>query len=73
MSRTVIMGGTVVSMEPGQPDGETADVLIENDRITEMGTLGTIAGAEVVAALSRLVLPASVMPMSTPGRPVCAE
>ena len=60
------MGGTVVSMEPGQPDGETADVLIENDRITEMGTLGTIAGAEVVDALSRLVLPASVMPMSTP-------
>ena len=39
MSRTVIMGGTVVSMEPGQPDGETADVLIENDRITEIGTL----------------------------------
>jgi hypothetical protein len=40
------MGGTVVSMEPGQPDGETADVLIENDRITEIGTLGTIAGPE---------------------------
>ena len=39
MSRTVIMGGTVVSMEPGQPDGETADVLIENDRITEIGML----------------------------------
>jgi|GEM_PF-5209861 hypothetical protein len=26
-------------MEPWQPDGETADVLIENDRITEIGTL----------------------------------
>ncbi len=57
MSRILIKGGTVVSMHPGQPDGEIADVLVENDRIAAIGVLGNIADAETIDAGDRIVMP----------------
>jgi len=57
MSRILISGGTVVSMEPGQPDGETADVLVEDAAISAIGALGDVADAEIIDATGYIVLP----------------
>jgi len=57
MSRILISGGTVVSMEPGQPDGETADVLVEDAPISAIGALGDVADAEIIDATGYIVLP----------------
>jgi 5-methylthioadenosine/S-adenosylhomocysteine deaminase len=57
MKRILIKGGTVVSMHRGQPDGAVADVLVEDDRIAEIGTLGDVADAEILEGRDRIVMP----------------
>ena len=57
MSRILIKGGTVVSMEPGQPDGVTADLLVEDDTIAAIGDIPAAGDAEVVDATDRIVMP----------------
>jgi len=57
MARTVIKGGWVVSMDPrlgGIRDGE---VLIEGDRIVEVGANVNSEGAEVLDAAGCIVIP----------------
>ncbi|MGB0629986.1 MAG: amidohydrolase family protein [Alphaproteobacteria bacterium] len=57
MSRILIRGGTVISMEPEQPDGIVADVLIEDETISDMGDLGDVGNTEIVDAAGHIVLP----------------
>jgi len=57
MSKILIRGGTVVTMEPGLPDGASADILVENDTITAIGDIATADGAEVIDATDRIVMP----------------
>lgn len=57
MSKILIRGGTVVTMEPGLPDGAPADVLVEGDTITAIGNIPSAEGAEVVDATDRIVMP----------------
>lgn len=58
MSRTLIAGGTVVSMEPGQPP-QRADVLIEDDKIAAIEPSIT-ADAAVIDAAGCIVAPGLV-------------
>ncbi len=57
MSRILIRGGTVVTMEPGLPDGAPADVLVDGETITKIGNIPSAQGAEVVDATDRIVMP----------------
>ena len=57
MSRILIRGGTVVSMAPGQPDGEPADILVEGDRIFAIGELSGTENVETIDATGRIVMP----------------
>ncbi|WP_026198123.1 amidohydrolase family protein [Sciscionella marina] len=58
--RTVLRGGTVVSMDPAVGDLPRGDVLIEDGRIAAVaGDLGA-ADAEIVDAVGKIVLPGFV-------------
>jgi cytosine/adenosine deaminase-related metal-dependent hydrolase len=54
--RILIRGGWVVPMAPGSRPFR-GDVLVDGDRIAEVGALGPVAGADVVEAADRIVLP----------------
>lgn len=56
--RTLIRGGTVITMEPGATD-TVADILIEGDQIAAVGTDLAVAegSAEVVDATNHIVIP----------------
>src|SRR3954451_15804397 len=56
--RTLIRGVIVITMEPGVAD-ETADILIEGDRIAAVGRDLVVAegSARVVDAASHIVIP----------------
>ncbi|MDP9793283.1 cytosine/adenosine deaminase-related metal-dependent hydrolase [Catenuloplanes nepalensis] len=57
----VIRGGTVMSMDPVVGDFETADVLVDGERIVAVGTgVDVPAGADVIDARGRVVMPGFV-------------
>ncbi|WP_410667436.1 amidohydrolase family protein [Amycolatopsis sp. cmx-4-68] len=58
--RTLIRGGTVVSVDPAVGDFPRGDVLIEDGRIAAVAPALDVAGAEVVDATGKLVLPGFV-------------
>jgi hypothetical protein len=57
--RKLIKGGTVLSLDPAVGDFSTGDVLIEGDRIVEVGPTSP-ADAEVIDATGMIVMPGFV-------------
>lgn len=60
MARTLLRNGAVLTMDPDLRDFESADVLIEDDRIEAVGEHLDAGGAEVVDASDRVVMPGLV-------------
>ncbi len=58
--RTLIRGGTVLSLDPNVGDFTTADVLIDEDQIVEVGPGLAAADAEVIDASDMIVMPGFV-------------
>ncbi|GGM62225.1 amidohydrolase family protein [Dactylosporangium sucinum] len=58
--RTLLTGGTVVSMDPAVGDLDRGDVLIEDGVIVEIAERIDVPGAEVIDATDRIVLPGFV-------------
>jgi 5-methylthioadenosine/S-adenosylhomocysteine deaminase len=58
--RTLIAGGTVLSLDPNVGDFANADVLIEGDRIVAVGPNLSNGNAEVIDASSMIVMPGFV-------------
>jgi cytosine/adenosine deaminase-related metal-dependent hydrolase/ribose/xylose/arabinose/galactoside ABC-type transport system permease subunit len=58
--RTLIRGGTVLSLDPKVGDFANADVLIEGDRIVAVGPNLANGSAEVIDASSMIVMPGFV-------------
>ncbi len=58
--RTLIRDGTVLSLDPKIGDLPTGDVLIQGDRIVEVGPALTAAEAEVIDASGMIVMPGFV-------------
>src|SRR5919106_1323075 len=56
--RTLIRGGTVITVEPGVPD-QVADILIDGDQITAVGPDLNVAdgSARIVDATDQIVIP----------------
>jgi 5-methylthioadenosine/S-adenosylhomocysteine deaminase len=60
-TKTVIRGGTVLSMDPSIGTLATGDVLIEDDKITAVeADLGADVDADVIDATGRIVIPGFV-------------
>lgn len=59
-ARTLLRGGVVMSMDPAVGDLHGADVLVEGDRIVEIGHGIEAAEAEVVDATDSIVMPGFV-------------
>jgi cytosine/adenosine deaminase-related metal-dependent hydrolase len=57
MSKILFKGGTVVTMEPGLPDGAPADVLVDGDTIAAIGDVPSAPDADIVDASDRIVMP----------------
>ena len=57
MSRTVIRGGWVVSMDPRVGNLRGGEVLIDGDKIVEVGAKVNAEGAEVLDATGCIVIP----------------
>ena len=55
--RTLIKGGTVISVDPAVGDFETGDVLIENGAIAAVGANLEAGDAEIIDATDRIVMP----------------
>jgi 5-methylthioadenosine/S-adenosylhomocysteine deaminase len=55
--RTLIRGGTVLSLDPDLGDLAVGDVLIEDDRIVEVGRDIVAGDAEVIDATGMIVMP----------------
>ncbi|MGK3940973.1 amidohydrolase family protein [Streptomyces caeruleatus] len=60
MSRTLLRGAQVVTMAPGRPDAEHADILVDGDRIAAVGENIEAPDAEVVDFSGRIVIPGLV-------------
>jgi len=58
--RTLLRGGLVVSLDPAVGDLPTGDVLIEDGRIAAVAATVDAAGAEVVDATGKIVMPGFV-------------
>jgi 5-methylthioadenosine/S-adenosylhomocysteine deaminase len=59
--RTLIKGGTIVSVDPNVGDLSTGDVLIEDNRIVMVAPrIDGVADAEIIEATDRLVMPGMV-------------
>ncbi|GGA96204.1 amidohydrolase family protein [Allosediminivita pacifica] len=58
--RTLIRGGHVMSMDPAVGDFASGDVLLEGDRIVEVGQSIDAPDAEVIDAEGRIVMPGFV-------------
>ncbi len=58
--RKIIRGGTILSMDPNVGDLPVGDVLIEGDRIVEVGPTIDVEGAEVIDASGMIVMPGFV-------------
>jgi 5-methylthioadenosine/S-adenosylhomocysteine deaminase len=59
-SRTLIEGGTVLTLDPALGDFTTGDVLIENDKIVAVGPHLEVTDGEVIDATGMIVLPGFV-------------
>jgi cytosine/adenosine deaminase-related metal-dependent hydrolase len=58
MSRVLIRGGAVITMDPGIPDLARGDVLIEDDRIAVVGpALPAPDGTQIIDAADMIVMP----------------
>lgn len=60
MSRTLIKNGTVITMDPDLGDLTGADVLVDGDRIAEIGPGLAADGADVIDASRMIVMPGFV-------------
>ncbi len=60
MSRLLIKGGSIVSMDPAVKDLPRGDVLIENGRIAAIAPALVADGAEIIDASGMIVLPGLV-------------
>ena len=60
MTRTLIKGGCVLSMNPRIGNHHTADVLIDGDSIVEIGQGISARDAEVIDARNTIVMPGFV-------------
>ncbi|MCD7444667.1 amidohydrolase family protein [Streptomyces lincolnensis] len=60
MSRVLLRGAQVITMVPGRPDAEHADVLVDGDRIAAVGDNIEAPDAEVVDFSGRIVIPGLV-------------
>jgi cytosine/adenosine deaminase-related metal-dependent hydrolase len=58
--RTLIRGGTVLSLDPNVGDFTTADVLVDGDEIADVGPNLAVADAEVIDASGMIVMPGFV-------------
>ncbi|MFJ1551890.1 amidohydrolase family protein [Streptomyces sp. NPDC088246] len=58
--KTLLSGGTVVSMDPAVGDLDRGDVLIENGKITKVAERIDAPDAEVIDASDRIVMPGFV-------------
>jgi 5-methylthioadenosine/S-adenosylhomocysteine deaminase len=58
--RTLLRGGTVLTMDIAVGDFPTADVLIEGDRIVEVAPRLAVDGADVIDASGMIVMPGFV-------------
>ncbi len=71
MSRILIRGAAVVTIDPALGDFERADILIEDGVILDVRP-GIEADAEVIDASTMIAMPAWSTPTVTPGRRPCA-
>ncbi|MBR0644835.1 amidohydrolase family protein [Plastoroseomonas hellenica] len=55
--RMLFRGGTVITLDPRQPDLATGDVLVEGSRIAAIGAAIPAADAEVIDAAGCIILP----------------
>ena len=60
MSRTVLQGGTVLTLAPGSDALENADILIVDGKIAEISAGLSVDGAKVIDARNRIVMPGFV-------------
>jgi 5-methylthioadenosine/S-adenosylhomocysteine deaminase len=60
MSRILIKGGTIVTMDPSVPDLASGDILIENGKISAIAESLDKDGAEVIDAADMIVIPGLV-------------
>ena len=60
MSRTLIRNGTVISMDPDIGDLTGADVLVDGDKIAEIGSDLAADGTDVIDASGMIVMPGFV-------------
>lgn len=60
MSRILIKGGTIVTMDPALPDLARGDILIENGKIAAISESLDSNGAEVIEAGNMIVMPGLV-------------
>jgi 5-methylthioadenosine/S-adenosylhomocysteine deaminase len=58
--RILLKGGTVLSLDPRVGDFDTADVLIDGERIAAVGPNLTAGGAQVIDAAHAIVMPGLV-------------
>ena len=58
--RTLITGGTILSIDPSIGDLPTGDVLVEGDRIVQVAPSIDVGDAEVIDATGMIVLPGFV-------------
>jgi 5-methylthioadenosine/S-adenosylhomocysteine deaminase len=56
-TRTLFKGGAIITMDPAVPNLATGDVLVEGDRIIEIGANVQADGAEVIDASGSVVMP----------------
>jgi cytosine/adenosine deaminase-related metal-dependent hydrolase len=57
MSRILIKGGTIVTMDAATPDLPSGDILIENGKIAAIAEALDNGGAEIVEAANMIVIP----------------
>jgi 5-methylthioadenosine/S-adenosylhomocysteine deaminase len=60
MSRSLIKGGTIVTMDPATPDLARGDILIENDKIVAIAETLEGGDADVIDAGNMIVIPGLV-------------
>ena len=60
--RTLLKGGTVVTMDPQAPNLSTGDILVEGGRIAALGPNVPGDGSETVNAAGSIVMPGLVDP-----------
>ncbi|CAL9508937.1 5'-deoxyadenosine deaminase [Streptomyces sp. enrichment culture] len=60
MSRELLRGAQVITMTPDRPDAEHADVLVDGDRIADIGENIEAPDAEVVDFSGRVITPGLV-------------